>query len=243
MGRHFSGHVGPFFILLKESLIVFSLSRLWRWTAAPRFPQVASLLTPSLGPVPALPFLSTKLFTKGNLLPAHTTSHPATFALTTVPSHPRPMGTQLKVHRILGCPSITYAPGFPIPRSHCRCGPLSVTMYTNPLIALVSHRRCGGALGCNGNTCRIPAGVAISGVIHPISVSSSSTPFSIDSTTLRSSGRCLPYTDAVHLILFLSIGPSKSLIPHSACTSVALLPLYAPTTQPRRYYTRLERVR
>ena len=49
----------------------------------------------------------------------------------------------------------------PISQSHCRCGPLSVTIYTNPFTALGDHFICAGALGYTGNPCLIPAGVAI----------------------------------------------------------------------------------
>jgi len=44
-------YINCYVYIFKESLIAFSLSRLWRWTAAPRLPRC---LSPLLGPVSAL---------------------------------------------------------------------------------------------------------------------------------------------------------------------------------------------
>ena len=64
--------------------------------------------------------------------------------------------SRVSIHRIRTA-------GFPISFTHCRCGALSVTMYTSPLIAHVDQLRCPGALGCIWYACFMPAGIAGSG--------------------------------------------------------------------------------
>jgi len=59
---------------------------------------------------------------------------------------------------------------FPISHIHCLCGPLSVTIYTNPLTAVLDQLMCAGAFGYIGNPCFIPAGVAmfLLCILHPM---------------------------------------------------------------------------
>ena len=78
----------------------------------------------------------------------------------------------------------------------CYGKPLSVTIYTSPLSALGVHLRCtsAGAFGYMGNSCLIPAGVAITTFcsLHPSSTSvlalasASSLPF----THIAGRGHC-----------------------------------------------------
>jgi len=151
---------------LKESLITFSLSRLWRWTAAPRYPQMASLF-------PMGQSLPSPLFTKCNyIIKFITFSHHSSSRHICSTGLPFPSPTHGHCRRCTAfCgvhPSHTHhgSSVFPTSRSHWRCGPLSMAMYTSPLIALEDHRMYAGALGCIGCACLMPAGVAMSGLCN-----------------------------------------------------------------------------
>jgi len=67
--------------------------------------------------------------------------------------------------------------------------------------------------------------------MHLSSASSSIHSCRIGSAIVRSSSRCLPYTDAAHLILLQIINLPNSAMLVSSWTFSLLLPLYAPITQ------------
>jgi len=98
-----------FFLFFKESLITFSLSRLWRWTAAPRLPRVASRLSTefiytTIAPLYTSPTLLNEFYHP--LAPFLILPHLLCRPPSAVP-HPR---VTLKVCRILSCPSVTHTP-------------------------------------------------------------------------------------------------------------------------------------
>jgi len=152
------------FFFFKESLIAFILCRIWRWTAAPGRPGGFS------SPTRASPCPSryAYIYMIKSATAAHHFSSPHSISIRL----PFPSPTHehsIKCAAFCGVqPSQTHhcSSHFPISHNHCRCGPLSVTIYTSPFTALADHPMCVGAFGYIGNSCFIPAGVATNTTMH-----------------------------------------------------------------------------
>jgi len=120
------------FIILKEPSIAFSLSTLWRWTAASRLPRCLSQLQ---GPLPSSSIyndiyivIHTRYCT--NLATATHHSSSLLACSLDLPTPPPTHGHRYKCAEFCGAHPSQIQLGsstFPISFSHCRCGPVSVT--------------------------------------------------------------------------------------------------------------------
>jgi len=152
------------FFFFKESLIALILYRIWRWTAAPGGPGG---FPPPHGPVPALPAIYKYICTPVYSINSATASHHSSSFHNI--SHVLPFPSPTHEHPIRCAAFCAVRPShthhcsslFPISHSHCCWGPLEVIIYTSPFTAIGDHPICAGAFGYTGNSCLIPAGVAI----------------------------------------------------------------------------------
>jgi len=134
-------HVELGFFFFKQSLIAYILSRTWRWTAATGFPVGLSPLPgQSLPP----PYLLIYIINPATASHHSASSHNISNCLPLPsPTH----GQLIKCAAFCAVhPSHTHQRSslFPISHNHWRCGPLSVTIYTNPLNACLDHFKCCG---------------------------------------------------------------------------------------------------